>query len=74
MGRCGRSPGGQIEWGQIERAAAAFARITAIAPILVEARLAGRWLTTNADYLARAHIFLRVAAGLATPEAADAVR
>jgi tetratricopeptide (TPR) repeat protein len=60
--------------GRLERAAAAFARVQEIAPALVEARLAGRWLTSNPDYLARAHTFFRVAAGVAPPEAADALR
>ncbi|WP_270933621.1 hypothetical protein, partial [Falsiroseomonas oryzae] len=41
---------------------------------LAAARLAGRWLSTNPDYQVRAHTFLRVAAGLARPEAADALR
>ena len=60
--------------GRIDRATAAFARLQAIAPTLVEARLAGRWLSTNPDYLARAHMFFRIAAGLAPAEAADALR
>ncbi len=60
--------------GRIDRAAVAFSRVEAIAPTLVSARLAGRWLTSNADYLARAHTFFRIAAGLAPPEAADALR
>jgi TolB-like protein len=66
-----------IAWvgvGRIDRAAAAFDRVRAIAPTLVEARLAGRWLTSNTDYLTRAHMFFRIAAGLAPPEAADALR
>lgn len=66
-----------IAWvgvGQIDRAAAAFQRVEAIAPALAEARLSGRWLSSNPDYLARAHTFFRIAAGLAPPEAADALR
>lgn len=66
-----------IAWvgaGRVDRASTAFERVKAIAPTLVEARLAGRWLTSNADYLARAHTFFRIAAGLAPPEAADALR
>jgi TolB-like protein/tetratricopeptide (TPR) repeat protein len=68
---------GAISWvgaGRIDRAAAAFAKVEKIAPSLVEARLAGRWLTSNPDYLARAHTFFRIAAGLAPPEAAEALR
>jgi tetratricopeptide (TPR) repeat protein len=66
-----------IAWvgaGRIDRAAAAFARVAAIAPSLVEARLAGRWLTSNPDYLARAHTFFRIAGGLAPADAAAALR
>jgi tetratricopeptide (TPR) repeat protein len=68
---------GAIAWvgaGRLDRAAAAFVRVQEIAPSLVEARLAGRWLTSNPDYLARAHTFFRVAGGVAPPEAADALR
>lgn len=49
-----------ISWvgvGRIDRAAAAFEWVASIAPNLVEVRLARRWLTSNADYLARAHKF-----------------
>ena len=60
--------------GRLEQAAAAFTRVAEIAPKLTEARLAGRWLTTNPDYLARAHTFFRIAAGLAPPEGADPLR
>jgi tetratricopeptide (TPR) repeat protein len=60
--------------GRVDRAKAIFARLQAIAPSLVEARLAGRWLTSNADYLARAHMFFRIAAGLTAPEAAQSLR
>jgi TolB-like protein len=66
-----------IAWvgvGQIDRAAAAFQRVEVIAPALADARLSGRWLSSNPDYLARAHTFFRIAAGLAPPEAADTLR
>lgn len=68
---------GAIAWvgaGRIDRATAAFGNLVEIAPKLVEARLAGRWLTSNPDYLSRAHLFFRIAAGQASPEAADAAR
>ena len=68
---------GTIAWigaGRIDRAEAAFARVAEIAPTLVEARLAGRWLTSNPDYLARAHTFFRIAAGLAPADAARMLR
>ena len=59
---------------RIDKATEWFRTVERIAPRLVEARLAGRWLSSNPDYLARAHTFFRVAAGLAPPEAADALR
>lgn len=60
--------------GQIDRACDSFRKLAAIAPKLVESRLAGRWLTSHPDYLGRAHLFFRIAAGQAAPEAADALR
>lgn len=60
--------------GRIDRAATLFQQVAHSAPKLAEARLAGRWLSSNADYLARAHTFFQVAAGQARPEAADALR
>lgn len=64
----------QVGIGDIEAGTKTFAVLEQTAPALTAARLAGRWLSTNADYLCRAHTFLRVAAGLAPPQAADAVR
>ncbi len=60
--------------GRMEEAAQTFRKLEKLAPKLVEARLAGRWLSTNPDYLARADTFFRIAAGLAPPQAADALR
>ncbi|MEH6755491.1 MAG: winged helix-turn-helix domain-containing protein [Alphaproteobacteria bacterium] len=60
--------------GRIDRAAMLFQQVAHGAPKLAESRLAGRWLSSNADYLARAHTFFRVAAGQARSEAADALR
>ena len=60
--------------GQIDKAAETFRQVELIAPKLVEARLAGRWLSSEPDYLSRAHMFFRIAGGLAPPEAADALR
>jgi len=57
--------------GRIERARAAFARVSAIAPSLIAARLEGRGIISNPDYQARSRLFLRIAAGLVPPEAAD---
>ena len=50
--------------GQVALAKEAFAKLQALAPKMVEARLAGQWLSTNPVYLERALTFLRVAAGL----------
>lgn len=64
----------QVGAGNLATAAETFARLNETAPALAAARLAGRWLSTNPDYQTRAQTFLRVAAGLAPPEAADALR
>jgi TolB-like protein len=64
----------QVGSGDLVAAAATFARLEQTAPALAAARLDGRWLSTNPDYRTRAHTFLRVAAGLAPPAQADALR
>ena len=64
----------RVGTGQIESAQAAFKTLQQIAPKLAEARLAGQWLSSNTDYLQRAHTFLRIAAGQLKPSAADALR
>lgn len=63
-----------VGMGRIDKAAERFKKLERIAPELVAARLAGRWLSSDPDYLARAHTFFRIAAGLASPETADALR
>ncbi|MEP3332802.1 winged helix-turn-helix domain-containing protein [Sedimentitalea sp.] len=60
--------------GRIEKATDTFRKVEQLAPRLVEERLSGRWLSVNPDYLARAHTFFRVAAGLAPPQAANTLR
>ena len=60
--------------GRIEKAVEKFRTVERIAPNLVEARLSGKWLSSNPDYLSRAHTFFRIAAGLAPPEAAEELR
>lgn len=60
--------------GRIDRAATLFQEVAQSAPKLTEARLAGHWLSSNADYQARAHTFFQVAAGQALPGAADVLR
>ncbi len=64
----------QVGTGQVALAKESFLKLQALAPDLAKARLAGQWLTTNPVYLKRAITFLRVAAGLESPEAADALR
>ena len=64
----------QVGLGHVALAKQAFLKLEALAPELVKARLAGQWLTTNPVYLKRALTFLRVAAGLESPEAAEALR
>lgn len=41
---------------------------------LVEARLAGQWTFSNPDLVRRATTFLRIAASLEDPSAAEALR
>jgi len=60
--------------GRIDKATRTFRKAEQIAPKLVEARLSGRWLSTDPDYFARAHTFFLVAADLAPASDADAVR
>ncbi|MEH6725626.1 MAG: winged helix-turn-helix domain-containing protein [Hyphomicrobiales bacterium] len=50
--------------GQIEKAKTLFIELERIAPKLTEERLAGRWLSTNQNYLNKAQTFLQIAAGL----------
>jgi TolB-like protein len=64
----------QVGAGDLEAAAATFATLRRTAPALAAQRLDGRWLSTNPDYQRRAQTFLRVAAGLASKEDADALR
>jgi hypothetical protein len=64
----------QVGIGDLDAAATTFAVLARTAPALTAQRLAGRWLSTNPDYLRRAHTFLRVAAGQLPPAAADPLR
>lgn len=65
---------GQVGEGRIDAAREAFRNLHSIAPRLVEARLAGRWLSDHPDYRIHADTFFRVAAGRLSPVAADALR
>lgn len=60
--------------GEIEPAKVAFRTLQRLAPKLVEARLAGYWLSSDLAYVTRCQTFLRIAAGLEDPSAADALR
>ncbi|MFN0164740.1 MAG: winged helix-turn-helix domain-containing protein [Burkholderiales bacterium] len=64
----------QIGSGDLAAGKASFAALQKTAPALAAERLAGRWLSTNDSYRIRALTFLKVAAGLAEPEAADLLR
>ncbi len=68
---------GAISWvgmGEIDLAKGAFQTLQHIAPKLAEARLAGNWLSINPGYVQRAHVFLRIAAGLEDAGAAEDLR
>lgn len=68
---------GAISWvglGEIGHAQTEFQRLKQMAPRLAQARLAGHWLSAHPHYLQRAHTFLRIAAGLEAPSAADGLR
>ena len=53
-----------VALGQMVPAKAAFKEAQRLAPKMIEARLAGEWLTTNAAYVKRAMSLLKIAAGL----------
>jgi adenylate cyclase len=63
-----------IALAEIARAKAEFQVARDLAPNLIEARLAGQWLSPVPEFRRRATTFLRVAAGLEDPAAADALR
>jgi len=63
-----------IGMGEITRAKTEFQVWRKLAPELVETRLGGRWLSSDPQYRQRATTFLRIAAGLEDPSAADALR
>ncbi|MFN0162981.1 MAG: adenylate/guanylate cyclase domain-containing protein [Burkholderiales bacterium] len=63
-----------IGMAEFARAQAAFQVVQALAPKLVAARLAGQWVSSDPAYRHRATTFLRIAAGLEDPGAADALR
>jgi Tfp pilus assembly protein PilF len=60
--------------GDIARANAELQVMRKLAPEMVETRLAGQWMSTNAQYRMRATNFLRIAAGLGDPSATDSSR
>ncbi len=63
-----------VALGQMASAKAAFKEAQRLAPKMIEARLAGQWLTTNPAYLKRAMTLLRIAAGLESVGAANKLR
>ena len=60
--------------GDIEAAQLAYSEAKHLAPALVEARLAGHWMSSSPRYLARVHTFFKIAAGLESPAVAAALR
>ncbi len=58
----------------IERARSAFQALQTLAPELVEARLAGKWTSSNTELWQRATLFLRIAAGVEDAAAAETAR
>jgi len=60
--------------GDIAKAKDAFAEASRLAPGWVERGLAGRFVYRKPEHLRRATTFLRIAAGLEDPSAADALR
>ena len=66
-----------ISWialGEIDRARSEFQVLRNLAPQIVEARLAGRFTFSSPSLVQRATTFLRIAAGLEDPGAAEALR
>ncbi len=64
----------QVGLGNIEAAKQAFSQAKKLAPELVKARLAGHWLASSPQYVMRMNSLFKIAAGLATPEAATGLR
>lgn len=64
----------QVGAGEFDAARQSFDTVLGLAPTLVEARLNGRWLASNPDYIQRADLFFRIAAGRAAPEEARALQ
>jgi adenylate cyclase len=62
-----------IGLAEIVRGKSEFQVMRNLAPEMVEARLAGQWSASSPEWRQRATTFLRIAAGLDDPSAADAV-
>jgi adenylate cyclase len=60
--------------GDIESAKATFEKARQLGPAYIQIRLDGRWMMRRAEDQHRCTVFLRVAAGLDEPGAAEAVR
>jgi adenylate cyclase len=65
---------GLVGTGEIDKAKAAFEALQKLAPEYVKSRLEGTSLYGRAEDRARFQTFLRIAAGLEDPSAADALR
>ncbi len=65
----------RVGLGEIDRARADFQILNGLAPELVQTRIAGEWpLSVVPEYKRRATTFMRIAAGLEDPNAAEALR
>jgi hypothetical protein len=60
--------------GEIAKAKATLNEARRVGPDLVKRRLAGGWVFRNPEHHLRMTTFLRIAAGLEDPSAADALR
>jgi TolB-like protein/tetratricopeptide (TPR) repeat protein len=60
--------------GDLPRAKTAFGTLRAIAPELAQSRIDGKWMGSDLNYHRRATTFVRIAAGLDDPAAADTFR
>lgn len=60
--------------GNIELAAAEYQTLRKLSPEMAEKTVTGQWLSKDPEFVKRATIFVRIAAGLENPAAAEAVR
>jgi TolB-like protein/DNA-binding winged helix-turn-helix (wHTH) protein len=64
----------RVGLGEMAQATAEFRVVTELAPQTIAARLAGHWICSDRALVQRATSFLRIAAGLEEPDAANSLR